>query len=296
MNFVLNWLSTMGKAKMEEVISTQTNGHALPDDLAFYGDLAYEGPNGTSLEADVYRPKDRSLDPLPIAVFVHGGGFIVGSRKANRDYVEQLAERGYVVFVPEYRLLDKTDGIGAIADVCAGLAYLEAHASELGGDPSRMLTIGESAGGLLALYATALPHSTPLQEKLGIKATGPSARALALFGGMLYTAGHNLIGLVYRRDLYGARLGDEDFAELMDPEDPRVEANLPPVLQVTSGADFLKRHTLRYNEALITAGHDHRLIYYKRGDDLTHAFPSLHPELPLSREVLNELDAWFRGL
>ena len=84
--------------------------------------------------------------------------------------------------------------------------------------------------------------------------------------------------------------------ELMNPENPRIESSLPPVLQVASGADFLKSYTLRYNDALTLAGHEHRLIYFKDGKELTHAFPSLHPELPQSAEVLGWLDAWFKGL
>ena len=296
MNPVLQWLGTNGKARMAELISTEAAEHPLPDDLVFLGDLAYEGQGGTKLEADVYRPKDTSGDPLPIAVFVHGGGLFVGSRKSNRTFVELLAERGYVVFVPEYRLINETDGIGSIADVCAGLSYLNAHANELGGDLTRVLVIGESAGAFLSLYATALIGSPLLQEALGIESPELPVHALAFFGGMLYTANTDPIGLVYRRDMYGERLNDESFMELMNPEDPRVESMLPPVFQVTSGDDFLKSYTLRYNGALAMAGHDHRLIYFENGKELTHAFPSLRPELPQSLEVLNELDAWFKGL
>ncbi|MBQ9004372.1 MAG: alpha/beta hydrolase [Eggerthellaceae bacterium] len=281
---------------MAKVISTQATAHPLPDDLVFHGDLSYEGAGAAPLAADVYRPKDASADPLPIAVFVHGGGLFVGSRKANREYAELLAERGYVVFVPEYRLIDETDGIGIISDVCSGLSYLKDHAAELGGNPSRILMIGESAGGFLALYATALAKSPLLQETFGIEAPKLSVRGLASFGGMLYTANTDLIGLVYRRDMYGERLRNANFKALMNPETPQVELNLPPMLQVTSKADFLKSYTLRYNSALMLAGHDHRLIYYNECKELKHAFPSLHPELPQSKEVLDELDAWFKRL
>ena len=296
MNLVLKFLGTKGKGLMEKVISTEATEHPLPDDLILIEDLDYVGSDGAQLAADVYRPKSTSADPLPIAVFVHGGGLFVGSRKANRTYSELLAERGYVVFVPEYRLIDETDGVGSIADVCAGLSFLKAVAADLGGDLSRVLIIGESAGGLLALYATALLGSPLLQKALGIAAPDLRARALACFGGMLYTANIDPLGLVYRRDMYGERLSDKKFMELMNPENPRVESYLPPVLQVTSGADFLKSYTLRYNKALAMAGHDHRLIYYEDGKDLKHAFPSLRPDLPQSKEVLDALDAWFKGL
>ncbi len=294
MDPVTRWLGNRGKDVLDEMMTKKASKRPLSDDLVCFDGVSYEGPDGTPLLADVYRPKDASANPLPIVVFVHGGGLLMGSRKTNREYAELLAERGYVVFVPEYRFLEETDGIGAIADVCAGLSYLESHAAEFGGDLTRVLVNAESAGAFPALYATALLGSPSLQEKLGIKAPGLSPCGLALFAGLLYTTSDDPVGLIYHRAVYGDRLRDKDFMELMNPENPRVESSLPSVLQVTSGADFLKPHTLRYDEALERAGHDHRLVYFEEGKELTHAFPSLHPELPQSREVLDELDAWFR--
>ena len=293
---LFQWLGTKGADMANEAIAAKASALPQHDGLAYLCDIPYGGPNGASLAADVYRPKDTSADPLPIVVFVHGGGLFMGSRKINREFAELVAERGYVVFAPEYRLLEETDCIGEIADVCAGLAYLENHASELGGDLSRVLVIGESAGALATLYATALLGSPPLQDALGIGAPELSVRGLVCIGGMLYTTGNDPVGLAYRRPLYGSLLRDGDFMELMNPENPMVESGLPPVLQVTSGADFLKSHTLRYDEALEAAGHAHRLIYYEEGKELTHAFPSLRPELPQSREVLDEIGTWFKEL
>ncbi len=298
MNFILKYLSTSGKAMMSKVISTQADEHPLPDDLELIEDLAYQSADGASLGTDVYRPKDAAAGPLPVAVFVHGGGLFVGSRKAYRNYAELLAQRGYVVFLLSYRLIDEADGPQEIGDVCAGLSYVKAHAAEYGGDLSRVLLIGESAGGFLGLYATALcdKNSAYLRETLGIEAPELAIRGLACFGGMFYTSRFDPLGLTYRRSLYGERMKNEAFMELINPEDPRVESRLPPVLLVTSKADFLMHYTMRLNEAFVKAGHDHRLIYYPTGKELTHAFPSLQPGLPQSGEVMYELDAWFKKL
>ena len=296
MSPAVQWLGSKSKEFMDGVMTARASVRPLPDDLDCFDDLAYEGPDGTELLADVYRPKDRTGDPLPIVALVHGGALLMGTRKGIRDYAMLLAERGYVVFIPEYRVLEEADGVGSIADVCAGLSYLASHASEFGGDPSRVLVNAESAGAFPALYATAAMGSEQLREALGIQTPELSVRGLALFGGMLYTTVGDPVGLVYHRAVHGERLHDKDFMELMNPEDRRVVESLPPVLQVTSDADFLKAHTLRYDEALEKAEHEHRLIYYAEGRELTHAFPSLRPELPQSGEVLDELDAWFRGL
>ena len=296
MSPAVKWLGAKSKDIMDKVMTAKASERPLPPDLVCVDDVSYEGPDGTTLVADVYRPKDSSADPLPIVVFVHGGGLFVGNRKTNREYAELMAERGYLVFAPEYRVLEETDAVGEISDVCAGLSYIASHASEFGGDLTRVVVNVESAGAFPALYATAVLGSSYLQEAFGIQAPELYVRGLACFGGMLYTTADDPVGLVYHRAMYGDRLRDKDFMELMNPEDPRVESSLPSVLQVTSGADFLKAHTLRYDEALERAGHDHRLIYYEEGAELTHAFPSLRPELPQSKEVLDELDAWFRGL
>lgn len=296
MNLVLRYLATTGKDRMAKIISTDANARPLCDDLVCFEDLAYEGVDGALLAADIYRPKDALADPLPIAVFVHGGGLFVGTRKDYRAYAELLAQRGYVVFAPEYRLIDSTDGIGEIADVCAGLSYVKEHAAEYGGDLRRVLVIGESAGAFLSLYSIALSGSPQLRAALGIEGSTLPVHGFATFGGLFYTCGHDPIGLLYSRDVFGEHLRDVCFKELVDPEDPRVMSCLPPMLLVTSGADFLKSYTLRYANALMMAGHDHRLIYYKKGKELVHAFPSLHPELPQSKEVLDALDAWFKEL
>ncbi len=136
-------------------------------------------------------------------VFVHGGGLFVGSRKGNREYVERVAERGYVVFVPEYRVLEETDGIGSIADVCAGLSYLASHAPEYGGDLTRVMVNAESAGAFPALYATAVLGSSYLQEAFDIQAPELYVRGLACFGGMLYTTA----GTADAREGNGSYLG-----------------------------------------------------------------------------------------
>lgn len=296
MNPVLRWLSTQGKDAIAKKTTAEASDRSVPEGLVLLADLAYESADGTPLAADVYRPVEATADPLPVAVFVHGGGLFVGSRKTNRVYAELSAKCGYVVFVPEYRYIDEADGPHIISDVCVGLAYLKDHAAEFGGDMARLLIAGESAGAFLALYATALTGSLLLRQAFGIEVLELSVRGLACFGGMFYTAGNDPIGLLYRRDLYGKRLRDAMFRELVNPEDPRIDASLPSVFMVTSGTDFIKSHTLRYSRSLAMTGHAHRLIYYQKGKKVTHAFASLKPELPQSHEVLHELDAWFREL
>jgi acetyl esterase/lipase len=82
----------------------------------------------------------------------------------------------------------------------------------------------------------------------------------------------------------------------MNPEFPEIADSLPPVFLVGSDADFLKSYTKRFAAALRGAGHPCTLVYYEDNKELTHAFPALKPDLPESRNVLDQLVEWIAGI
>ena len=67
-------------------------------------------------------------------------------------------------------------------------------------------------------------------------------------------------------------------------------------LKMAGYADFLKDNTKRYTAALRRAGHPCKLVYYEDNRKLTHAFPALKPELPESRNVLDQLVEWIAAV
>ena len=296
MNLILKWLH----ANAPKHIPPSLRGEAardMPADVEEHTDIPYCGGGGTPLAADVYRPvQDTAAGPLPTAVMVHGGGLFAGSRKINRVFCEMLAQRGFLVFSLEYRQIDEADACGAIADVCAGFDFVRGAMEAYGGDPARVCVIGESAGAFLSLYATALARSETLSEALNCPLPKLRPAALVLISGMLYTTRRDLLGMIYRKDLYGAHRRERAFMARMDPEHPEVVAALPPVLATSSRGDFLRKYTLRYAGALESAGHPCELLYYPQGKKLGHAFPSLHPFLPESGEVMTRMTSWLQAL
>lgn len=296
MNIILSRIQAGAEKHGPPIIHAEKAQNA--SDVEVLQDIPYCGKDGASLMADMYRHnrQDALSEPLPTILMVHGGGLIMGGRKVNRIFCEKLAQKGFLVFSLEYRTLDKANACGEISDVCAGFDFAWDALERYGGDSSRVYVIGESAGAFLSLYAAALSRSEMLPEALGCPKPRLKITALICLSGMLYTAGANLISMVYKKDLYGKRRGETAFMERMNPEHPEVVKALPPVLLTSSCGDFMRKHTLRYAKALKRAGHPCKLLYYPDGKQLGHAFPSLKPSLPESGEVMEKMIDWFQVL
>ncbi|MBR2743259.1 MAG: alpha/beta hydrolase [Clostridia bacterium] len=295
MNLILRHLKASA-AKHEPSFVRSENARETPPDMEEYPDVPYTGEGGAPLAADIYRPADPALRPLPTAVVIHGGGLFVGTRKIDRSFCQRLSERGFLVISVEYRLIDEANACEMIADVCAGFDFAHDALKEYGGDPNRVFIIGESAGAYLSVYATAVTRSDALCGMFGI--TRPRLEPAAYVGlsGMFYTTRRDFLGMAYRKDLYGDRRKEAGFLERMNPGHPEVVSNLPPVLLTSSRGDFLRKYTLRFAQALKDANHPCELIYYPEGKHLVHAFPSLNPSLPESVEVMTKIVAWLNAI
>jgi acetyl esterase/lipase len=268
------------------------SGRRIPDHVQEDLDVPFQGAEGLPLAVDIFRAKTRDLRPLPVVVMIHGGGLMVGTRKMSRAFCENLAARGFLVFAPEYRRITETNAFQEIGDVTASLSFISGLLPEYGGDPDRVAVVSESAGAFLSVYTVAAAGSPALREVFGLPASPLQIRALACFCGMFYTTRRDLPGLFYPRYLYGKRRKDASFMRCMNPEYPDVTDSLPPVFLAGSDADFLKGYTKRYAAALRGAGHPCTLVYFENNKELTHSFPALKPDLPESREVMDQLVEW----
>jgi acetyl esterase/lipase len=114
------------------------------------------GEGGRDLEAYVYRRVDAS-ERRPGIVFVHGGGWAVGSRGFHFRHARELAARGWVSANITYRLTGEAPWPACIEDVKCAVRWMRANADELGLDPDRIAVAGGSAGGHLAAMAALTP-------------------------------------------------------------------------------------------------------------------------------------------
>jgi acetyl esterase len=119
-----------------------------PDEVDEVVDLLIPGPAG-SLRVRVYRPRSTTL--LPVLVWFHGGGWVVGSLDSHDPVCRALANRAPCVVVSvDYRLAPEHPYPAAVDDAWAATEWVAQEALSLGADVSKMVVGGDSAGGNLA--------------------------------------------------------------------------------------------------------------------------------------------------
>jgi acetyl esterase len=105
---------------------------------------------GGPMRVRIYRP-DNDGNPLPVFLFIHGGGFVIGSIESRDPQCRLIArDTPCIVVSVDYRLAPEHPYPAAPEDCWAALEWLHANADTLGGDPERIAVGGESAGGNLA--------------------------------------------------------------------------------------------------------------------------------------------------
>jgi acetyl esterase/lipase len=120
-------------------------------------DVIYARVGGVDLKLDVYYPGVWHA-PAPLAVYVHGGAWVSGSKAAGAGLIDksELLARGYVVSSIDYRLAPQYKWPAQIADAKAAIRFLRANAARFGVDPVRIGVWGSSAGGhLVAMLGVA---------------------------------------------------------------------------------------------------------------------------------------------
>ncbi|HMO69822.1 MAG TPA: alpha/beta hydrolase [Novosphingobium sp.] len=190
-------------------------------------DIVCSVVNGRELRADVYRPEGGSVPTRTAVVLVHGGGWMLGDKGMIAPLAAAFAAQGFVPLSVEYRLVREAPWPAQLDDVVAAVNWVAGHAADLGIDPGRIVLGGASAGGHLALMATA---------KLGGKAK--VAAVLSLF-----SASELCLEMPAPKGKFGAPqlVGPEASADALLAASPlfQVDAGFPPVFLLHGGADWM---------------------------------------------------------
>ena len=138
----------------------------LPDEVDEVVDLLIPGPAG-KLRVRVYRPLSTEL--LPVVIWFHGGGWVVGTLDSHDPVCRALANRTpCVVVAVDYRLAPEAPFPAALEDSWAATQWVAQEALKLGGDASRIVVAGDSAGGNLAAAVALRARDSGLELALQV--------------------------------------------------------------------------------------------------------------------------------
>lgn len=145
---------------VEQIISR------LPDGVTFIPDIAYREGND-AWKLDLAMPTEPGTSPRPAIVFIHGGGWRNGDKRASSFLKPTLdyAAKGYVCITVNYRLLkgNATAIDHCVEDVKNAVRWLRAHAEKYNVDPRRIGATGNSAGAHLSVMLGICPSSAGLE-------------------------------------------------------------------------------------------------------------------------------------
>ena len=144
----------------------------VPEGVKVVRDLEYAQVKGVSLKLDLYRPSAMPSAPMPLVIWVHGGGWSNGT-KTNCP-AAWLATKGYAVASLDFRLLPEHPWPAQIEDPIAALRWLRQVSGKYGYDASRSAAMGGSSGGhVVALWGT-LPLPAEDKVKAVVDLYGPT--------------------------------------------------------------------------------------------------------------------------
>ncbi|WP_146851063.1 alpha/beta hydrolase fold domain-containing protein [Brevifollis gellanilyticus] len=141
----------------------------VPEGIEAQRDLAYADTDNPRQKLDLYLPKARKDNkPLPVIVFIHGGGWKAGDKSGGLNNVARFVQSGeYAGVSVGYRLTDEAKWPAQIHDCKAAIRWIKANAKEYNLDASKIGVWGTSAGGHLVSHLGTSGDVKQLEGTLG---------------------------------------------------------------------------------------------------------------------------------
>ena len=240
------------------------------------------------LPVRIYRPSNRV--GLPVILYLHGGGWVVGSIESHDNVCRRLADHAQAVAISVgYRLAPENKFPAGLEDVYSALQWAYAEAGSFGGDPHRLAVAGDSAGGNLAaavcLVARDRGGPTIRFQALAYPAVDASNQERESY--RLNGKGYYLTGKIIEQviPLYINKPDD-----VLDPYVSPLLADdvtgLPPGLVITAQFDPLMSEGEAYAARLFNSGIPCKLHRY---DGMIHGFLSFTGLLPQAGQAIGEM-------
>lgn len=247
---------------------------------------------GPEIRLLVLRPATTPQAPVPAALFIHGGGMVLGSANQGPDilFLDRVAAGEMIAVSVEYRLAPEHPDPAPIDDCFAALKWMSEHAAELGADRERLIVCGISAGGGLAAGTvlrardsglTGISHQVLICPMLDDRMTTHSSQMLHDEGG--WDRESNLFGWTA---LLGDRRGTDAVSPYAAPARAADLSGLPRTYIDCGSAETFRDEILDYAQRLSQAGVSVDLHMWGGG---FHGFDN-----PFSTAAISRASRWVR--
>ncbi|HEX3958278.1 MAG TPA: alpha/beta hydrolase [Trebonia sp.] len=248
----------------------------------------------------LYEPAERAT-AAPAMVWIHGGGFIIGTA-ANDDLVcrRMAAQAGCVVASVDYRLAPETPAPGSVHDCYAALRWVHENAGSLGVDTARVAIGGASAGGGLAACLAILARDRgdlqvsfqlliyPMLDDRTASTVDPSPYV----GEFIWSPASNRFGWA---SLLGREPGGAEVSPYASAARVESVAGLPPTYISVGSLDLFAEEDIEYARRLLRVGIPTELHVYPGGYHGFNMAPDARITLAYFRDMTGALDRHFNG-
>ena len=224
---------------------------------------------------------------LPVIVFFHGGGWVIGDLDTHDAVCRALANESHAkVVAVDYRLAPEHRYPAALEDCYSVVQWVEKQASEINVDPNRIAVAGDSAGGNLAA-CVCLKSRDEKGPAVGFQLLiYPVIDQAATSGSRSEFAEGYFLEQTTMRWFSDHYMGSADWSEpLASPLHAADHSNLPPAFVITAGYDILRDEGKAYADALAQAGVD---VTYKDFSGMIHGFFNMQGAVGVAREAIKE--------
>ncbi len=250
-------------------------------------DRLVPGPGGYKVPIRIYTPAGTA--PLPLLVFFHGGGWVLGDIESHDGTSRELANKaGCIVVSVGYRLAPEHKFPAAPEDCYAATKWVALNAAAFGGDPTRIAVGGDSAGGNLAAAvaqmaadrggAPGLVHQLLIYPVTNYAFDTPSYRE----NGEGYLLTQELMQWFWKQYLSSDEDGKNAYASPLQARELR---RVAPAFVITAEFDPLRDEGEAYAARLKEAGVP---VEAKRYDGAIHGFFNLGHIIDQGKQVMND--------
>jgi len=245
---------TMTGAEARAIIRSRFVAPSALEDVGEVRDISVRGP-AADVPVRVYRPASMS-GPVPTVVYAHGGGFVFCDLDSHDGLCRSFSNLiPAVVISVAYRLAPEDRWPAAAEDVLAVTQWAARNADSLGGDASRIVVGGDSAGGNLAAAAALMARD------LGAPSLAGQLLVYPMITTDFDTESYQLFGQGYYNPRPALQWYWDQYvpspADRQHPYASPLRADLdglPPAVIVVAGHDPLRDEGIAYADALESAG------------------------------------------